>query len=520
MAGLHEVARYTDIVRGALRRFPDRVAFRQDGRDLSYAQVADLLARWVTVFRTRGLRAGEGIGVLSPNRPEVWLGQTAPAFAGGRFTALHPLGSLDDHRYACDEAELRFLVVDPVYAERAAALAEKCPSVETVFTMGPAGVGEDIVALAAATPPVALDGGPHGAEDVAWLLYTGGTTGVPKAAMLPERALAQMVSSVLAGWDLPREKRYLACAPISHAAGMLVTPVLLSGGTVVLHRAFDAASWLRTVAAERISLALLVPTMIYAVLDHAELERTDLGSLETIMYGASPISPTRLVEGIRRIGPVFCQLYGQTECAGIATALWRAQHVTDDLRRLASCGMPIPGARVEVLDDDGQPVAVGAPGEICVQGAGVMQGYWKQPKLTADALAGGWLRTGDMAERDEDGFLYIVDRKKDMIVSGGFNVFPREIEDVLSTHPAVSVAAVIGVPDEKWGEAVKALVVTKPGAALEPADLIALVRDRKGPVYTPKSVEMVETLPLTPVGKVDKKVLRARYWAGRTRQVN
>jgi len=520
MTGLHEPARYTDLVLAALRRFPGRVAFRQDGRDLTYAQAADLLARWVTVLRGRGFRPDDGIGVLSPNRPEVWLGQTAAPFAGGRFTALHPLGSLDDHRYGCDEAELRFLVVDPVYAERAAALAERCPSVEAVFTLGPAGVGEDIIALADAAMPEPLDGGPHGPEDIAWLLYTGGTTGVPKAAMLPERALAQMVSSVLTGWDLPKEKRYLASAPISHAAGMLITPVLLSGGTVVLHSAFDPARWLSTVAEERITLGLLVPTMIYAVLDHADLDRTDLASLETIMYGASAISPTRLAEGIRRLGPVFCQLYGQTECTGITTSLWRAQHLPDDLHRLTSCGMPMPGVRVGVLDDDGQPVAHGTTGEICVQGASVMQGYWKQPDLTAGALDGGWLRTGDMAVRDEAGFLYIVDRKKEMIVSGGFNVFPREIEDVLSAHPAVAVAAVIGVPDDKWGEAVKALVVTKPGASVDPAELIALVRDRKGPVYAPKSVDLVDALPLTPVGKLDKKALRAPYWVGRARQVN
>ncbi len=291
--------------------------------------------------------------------------------------------------------------------------------------------------------------------------------------MLPERALAQMVSSVLTGWDLPKEKRYLASAPISHAAGMLITPVLLSGGTVVLHRAFDPARWLSTVADERITVGLLVPTMIYAVLDHADLDRTNLASLETIMYGASAISPTRLAEGIRRLGPVFCQLYGQTECAGITTSLWRAQHLPEDLHRLTSCGMPMPGVRVAVLDDEGQPVADGTTGEICVQGASVMQGYWKQPELTAGALDGGWLRTGDMAVRDEAGFLYIVDRKKEMIVSGGFNVFPREIEDVLSAHPAVAVAAVIGVPDDKWGEAVKALVVAKPGASVDPAELIA-----------------------------------------------
>ena len=520
MAGLHEPARYPDLVLAALRRFPGRVAFRQDGRDLTYAQTADLLARWVTVLRQRGCRPGDGIGVLSPNRPEVWLGQTAAPFAGGRYTALHPLGSLDDHRYACDEAELRFLVVDPIYAERAAALAERCPSVETVFTLGPAGVGEDVTALTGAVAPAPLDGGPHGAEDLAWLIYTGGTTGVPKAAMLPERAVAQMVSSVLSGWDLPKDKRYLASAPISHAAGMLITPVLLTGGTVVLHKSFDPARWLATMAAERITLALLVPTMIYAVLDHADLDRTDLGSLKTIMYGAAAISPTRLAEGIRRMGPVFCQLYGQTECAGIGTSLWRAQHLPSDLHRLTSCGMPMPGARVAVLDDEGRPVADGTPGEISLQGASVMQGYWKQPELTASALQGGWLRTGDMAVRDEAGFLYIVDRKKEMIVSGGFNVFPREIEDVLSTHPAVSAAAVIGVPDDKWGEAVKALVVAKPGAAVDAAELIALVRERKGPVYAPKSVELVDALPLTPVGKLDKKALRAPYWAGRARQVN
>jgi fatty-acyl-CoA synthase len=185
-----------------------------------------------------------------------------------------------------------------------------------------------------------------------------------------------------------------------------------------------------------------------------------------------------------------------------------------------SCGMAMPGARVAVLDDDGHPVDDGGPGEICVQGASVMLGYWNQPELTAAALGHGWLRTGDMAIRDGEGYYYIVDRKKDMIVSGGFNVFPREIEDVIATHPAVSACAVIGVPDPKWGEAVKALVVTRPGAALDEGQIIALVRDKKGPVYAPKSVEALDALPLTPVGKADKKVLRARYWAGHARKVN
>ena len=511
---------YGEIIIAALRRFPQRIAFRQDGRELTYRQTADLLARWITVLTMRGLKRGQGIGVLSPNRPEVWLAQSAAVMAGGRYTALHPLGSLDDHLYACNEAELRFLVVDPAYAERAAKLLKGSDAVEAVFTLGPSDAGEDLARLVAGVTPAPLTAGPHEPDDIAWLLYTGGTTGVPKAAMLPERAITQMVFSVLAGWDLPADMRYLACAPITHAAGMLTTPTLMRGGTVILQRSFDPGAWLAAVAAERVTLALLVPTMIYAVLDHPALARTDLSSLQTVMYGASPMSPARMAEALERVGPVFCQLYGQTECAGLATSLWRAEHDRADLHRLTSCGKPIPGVRVTLRGDDGAVVADGEPGEICLQGPSIMLGYWKQPDLTAGALGDGWLRTGDVAVRDADGYLYIVDRKKDMIVSGGFNIFPREVEDVLTTHHAVSNVAVIGVPDAKWGEAVKALVVTRPGASVSAEEIVQLVRDRKGSVYAPKSVEFLDALPLTPVGKPDKKVLRARYWAGQTRNVH
>ena len=520
MAGLRDGVTYGELILTALRRFPERIAFLQDDRRLTYRETADLLARWITLFTQRGLKPGQGIGILSPNRPEVWLGQSASIMAGGRYTALHPLGSLDDHRYACDEAELRYLLVDPAYAERAAQLLEASASVEAVFTFGASDVGEDLTQLVAHITPAPLTAGPHGPDDIAWLLYTGGTTGVPKAAMLPERAIAQMVQSVLSGWDLPREMRYLACAPISHAAGMLTTPTLVRGGTVILHRAFDPGKWLATVAAERVTLSLLVPTMIYAILDHPTLGGTDLSSLQTVIYGASPMSPARMAEALDRIGPVFSQLYGQTECAGLATALWRDEHDRHDLHRLTSCGKPITGVRVTILDELGQPVPDGQPGEICVQGPSIMLGYWKQPELTAAALSDGWLRTGDIAVRDADGYYYIVDRKKDMIVSGGFNIFPREIEDVLTAHPAVSNVAVIAVPDDKWGEAVKALVVTKPGATVSADEVIQLVRDKKGPVYAPKSVEFLAALPLTPVGKADKKALRARYWAGQARNVH
>jgi fatty-acyl-CoA synthase len=520
MTGLHDTAIVGDVVTAALRRFPDRIAFLQDGAEFTYRHIEEALARWVSLLHQRGLRPGEGVGLLSPNRPEAWLAQIAPALAGGRYTALHPLGSLADHLHACEEAGLRFLFVDPAFGERSAQLLEKAATVEAIFTFGPCDVGEDINQLAA---KVALNGrldrGPHGPDDIGYLLYTGGTTGVPKAAMLSERAVVAHYYGTALGWDLPQQLRYLAVAPISHAAGMLIMPTLLSGGTVVLQRRFEPAAWLQAIAAERVNVSLLVPTMIYTLLDQPQLESTDLSSLETVMYGASPISPTRLAEAIERIGPVFCQLYGQTESGGQGTSLWRAEHDLSNPGRLISCGRVMPFCRVTVLDDEGQPVADGTPGELCIQGPSVMQGYWKQPELTASTLAGGWLHTGDIGVRDEEGLFSIVDRKKDMIISGGFNVFPREVEDVLADHPALSSVAVIGVPDEKWGEAVKALVVLRPGARVDAAELIELVRERKGPVYTPKTVEFLESLPLTPVGKADKKVLRARYWEGRERRI-
>jgi fatty-acyl-CoA synthase len=223
---------------------------------------------------------------------------------------------------------------------------------------------------------------------------------------------------------------------------------------------------------------------------------------------------------MRRLGPVFMQLYGQSEAPNCVTVLHTYEHDPElHPERLASCGTPIGWSVVRLLDDDGNEVPVGEVGEICVRGPLVMPGYWNKPEETARALRHGWLYTGDLARRDADGFIYIVDRSKDMIITGGFNVYPREVEDVLTHHPAVAAAAVIGVPDAKWGEAVKAVVVLKPGARAQAEELIALVREHKGPVQAPKSVDFADVLPLTGLGKLDKKALRAKYWAGQARGV-
>jgi fatty-acyl-CoA synthase len=289
---------------------------------------------------------------------------------------------------------------------------------------------------------------------------------------------------------------------------------------MVVLPAFEAGAVLQAIEEYQVTTTMLVPSMIYALLDHPNFGRADLSSLQTIFYGASPISPTRLQEAIRKLGPIFFQFYGQTECPQALCSLRKEDHDPDDLARLASCGRPVPWVKVALLDDEGDEVAEGMPGELCVRGPLVMKGYWNKPEETDEALRGGWLHTGDVARKDRQGFLTIVDRKKDMIVSGGFNVFPREIEDVIATHEGVAAVAVVGIPDEKWGEAVTAIVVPREDVVLDVAELIALVKDRKGPHYAPKSVEVVDSIPMSPLGKPDKKALRARYWDASDRLVH
>jgi fatty-acyl-CoA synthase len=509
---------YSDLIIRALTRERDRVAFAQDGTETTYAAAADLVGRIGRVLVERGLGRGQGVAVLSPPRPEAWFVMSATSLVGGRVSALHPLGSLDDHLYMCDDAEIHTLVVDRSASDRAAELRDRAGTVKNVFSLGPSPAAEDLIALAQRADATSLRSDAV-ETDICWLVYTGGTTGRPKGVMDTHRVLANMALTALAEYELPRDVRYLAASPITHAAGMHVVPTLLRGGTVHLHDKFDPAKYLRTIESERITLCFGVPSMVYALLDHPELESTDVSSLETFLYAASPMSPARLADGLARIGPVFTQYYAQSECPA-ATVLTQRDHDPSVPGRLSSCGKPVATIRLALRDEAGQAVDTGETGEICLQGPCTMAGYWNQPELTAETLREGWVHTGDMAACDDEGFLTIVDRKKDMIVSGGFNVFPREIEDVLTTHPAVAGAAVIGVPDDKWGEAVTALVVTRPGQDVSPDELILLVRERKGPIAAPKSVEFIDAIPLTPVGKADKRALRARFWGDEQRSVH
>ncbi|WP_224280331.1 AMP-binding protein [Nocardioides lacusdianchii] len=503
-------ATYSDLIVEAFERFADNEAFVLGEQRMTFAEAADSMSRIQQLLVDRGISHGSGVGALSVNIPEVWLTQAATYLIGGHYTGLHPMGSVEDHVWICDDAEIEVLIVHPTFAEVGAAVAERSKTVKHLLVFGESDAGQDLFELIEGYDPKPLEPGPAGQEDLAWLQYTGGTTGTPKGVMLSHRAMAEQCKAVLTSWQLPAKPRYLVAPPITHAGVLPLFPTLARGGTVILLQGFEPKSFVQAIEKEQANCTFAVPTMINALLDHTTSEDADLSSLETFVYGAAPISPSRLTQALNRFGQKFVQCYGQTECVGVTTSLLREEH--DPVGRpdlLSSCGRPVIGTTVTIVDEADQPVPDGIPGELCVRSPVIMSGYWNRPDLTEETLRNGWLHTGDMAMRDEQGYLHIVDRKKDMVISGGFNVYPKEVEDVIAAHPDVAAVAVVGMPDDKWGEAVTAFVVPHEGAAIDKAVLKRLVRDAKGAHQAPKEIHLVDALPATLVGKIDKKRLRA-----------
>lgn len=520
---LHDSATVAETYRAAFEQFPERVALvLPDGSHWTYAGLQQRVQRMARSLQALGLAHQEGLAILTGNRAEALLVLIACAWLGLRQTALHPLGALDDQAFVLQDAAIAALVVDARYAERGLALKEHARQqglpLRHVLSLGNSDVGEDLVASSAAQDGGAL---PIAArpEDIYRITYTGGTTGRSKGVVHRHRTTLTMTLQQLAGWEWPEELRFLVATPISHAGGAMVLPTLLRGGTLVLLDGYQPERFLQAVQQHRITATFLVPTQIYGLLDHPDLDRWDRSSLRYVLYGAAPMAPARLAEAIQRLGPIFGQLYGQAEAPMTISYLRKDAHDPAHPERLQSCGRPLPGNQVRLLDAQAREVAVGEVGKLCVRSPLVMEGYLNRPDATEEAIAGDWLHTGDMARRDEGGYLYLVDRAKDMVITGGFNVYSSEVEACLALHPAVAQSAVIGRPDAKWGEAVVALVVLKPAASATPEELMDFVHARKGALHTPKELWLEHELPVTPLGKIDKKALRARFWDGRARQV-
>ena len=475
-----------------------------------------------------GLKKGDKIAFLMANCPEYIFCEYAIAKIGGIRVPLAVLLSSNDHIYMMNQAECTTLIYHESLASR---VKDMLPQLETVkhficTSDDPSSVMEGhqhLQTLIEEHPPevakVEID-----PEDLVGIYYTGGTTGKPKGVMLSHRAWVYTILIEMLDLGFGWEEVFLYPTPLTHAGGCLMLPVLLRKGRCVIIDHFDPKLLLETIEKEQVTMTFLVPTMIYVLLDYPDLKKYDLSSMRNIIYGASAIAPERLKQALNTFGPIFTQLFGQTEAPMMFSALSRKEHIVEDPQRerevLSSAGRPTFHAEIKLLDENGAEVKRGEAGEVVVRCANIMSGYFKNPEATAETIKDGWLYSGDIARQDEEGFLYIVDRKKDMIVSGGFNIFPREIEDVLFEHPAVKGAAVIGVPHEKWGEEVKALVVLHENKSASEEELIQFVKDRKGSLMAPKNVEFWDEIPLTNLGKLDKKAMRAKFWKDKDRMVS
>jgi long-chain acyl-CoA synthetase len=478
-----------------------------------------------------GIPSGAVVGVLAHNSGphlEAWLG--IPAH-GRVINDLNLRLTVAEQQFMIEDCEPVALVVDDDHLERGRELLELCPSLRTLVYAGaaeeaPAGTvhWEQLVAGEPGPFPE-LDEG-----TLAAIAYTGGTSGRPKGVMLSHRNLLANAKQFMLASGHQHSDRYLHAAPMFHVADTSQTFAMTwAAGTHVILPAFKADVVARTIEAERITLMLLVPTMIGMLVDHLEREPSDLSTLRLLMYAASPMPPELQRRAMAMIRCDFTQLYGMTEAAPLVTQCTPEDHRRGAageepyVRRLPSAGAPVVGVQCELRDPATQkPVPDGTPGEIWVRGPNVMMGYWRREEETAAALTeDGWYRSGDMAYADEAGYLYIVDRVKDMIISGGENVYSMEVELALYEHPDVAEAAVFGVPDERWGERVHAVIVLRSGASLDGKALVEHARSRIAAFKAPRSVEIqTEPLPKSGPGKILKRVLREPHWTGHTRQVN
>jgi len=426
--------------------------------------------------------------------------------------------------YVINDSRAKVLVVGPDFVPVLDAIAGNLDHVSTIVVIGGHPQHGDYDAWVSAQPTTD-PGVVAAADDVAFQLYSSGTTGRPKGVMLTNHNFFALLPFARQIWGFGPDTVNMAAMPLFHiGGGGWATAGQAMGATTIIVREINPVEMVQMIAKHRITHAFVVPVLLQFTLMVPDLDKADFSSLELIAYGASPISEEVLAGSIKAFKTKFMQIYGLTETTGATTILMPEEHDLEGPRKklLRSCGKVVPGMLLRIVDSDtGVEVPTGEVGEIWIKGPQVMKGYWNMPDETNSAItADGWFRSGDAAYMDEDGYVYIYDRVKDMIVSGGENVYPAEVENVLMGHPAIADVAVIGVPDEKWGEVPKAIVVRKQGVEVTEEDIVAFAREKLAGFKTPKSVAWADALPRNPSGKILKKDLRAPYWEGRTRQVN
>jgi acyl-CoA synthetase (AMP-forming)/AMP-acid ligase II len=486
------------------------------GRTLTYGEVQRLSWRIARALDRAEVGPGDKVAILSANDPTAFSCVFGISRAGAVWCPVNPRNEAAENRDLLDFFDCSCLIFQAAFAPLVAKMLPDLPKLTTLVCLDGEAPGavpfDDWIGPEAAEPWQAEPDG-----EMVMLVGTGGTTGRPKGVMLTGHNIETMSALTLMSYPFSPRPRYLALAPLTHAAGVLCFPVLTLGGEIVIMAKPDLTEFLALAQRHRITHTFLPPTLIYMLLDHHDLPSTDLGNMQCLWYGAAPMSASRLEEALDKIGPVMGQLFGQSEAPMMISTLAPAEHFGADgavaRERLSSAGRPTPLTTVAIMDDAGVLLAPGERGEIVARGPLVMAGYYKNPEATREASQHGWHHTGDIGYLDGDNYLFIVDRAKDMIITGGFNVYSAEIEQVILAHPAVQDCAVIGLPDDKWGERVTAVLQLRPGQAVAPEEMRAYVKARLGSVKAPKQVEVWPDLPRSKVGKVLKVDVKAQLRA-------
>jgi acyl-CoA synthetase (AMP-forming)/AMP-acid ligase II len=483
----------------------------------TYSQILDRGHRLASGLQKLGAAHQDRISLLARNRAE-WFDYFAACELHGFIAAtLNFRLVAAELVFVLNDSGASILLFEDEYTGVVEQIRERVPGVRSYVCLG------ETPAWAISYESLLEQGDPSGpafaalGSDTVRLIYTSGTTGKPKGVargQTADLALARICANTT---EMPDGCRELIMMPMFHIGGQsMASGAQWVGGTVVLQRDFNPADILQAIEAEKIDVVHVTPTIVQALLEHPDVERRDLSSLKTILYAAAPMPVPLLRKGLEKLGPVFANCYGSTE-VGAAIVLQKRFHfvngTADETARLASLGQEHHDSRVRIIDEDGNECASGTDGEIALRSDAMMNGYWNRPADTAAAFHDGWLRTGDLGRMDERGFVYLVDRKADMIISGGENIYSREVENALGAHPQVAQVAVIGVRDDYWGEVVKAIVVRREGSDLSAADLVAFAGTQIARYKLPKSVEFAPRLPLLPSAKVDKLQLRRQYGA-------
>lgn len=513
--------RAIDFFDRSAQLYPDRVCVRDGHVDLTYAQVQAASHRIAAKLIATGFAVEAKVGILAPNTSPVIPAILGVIRSGCSWLPVNARNSVCDSIAILTDNDCECLFYHSDYEVEATALLKAVPVIGLAVCIDRAGsLGPDLTTWCAdmteAPPERGLE-----RDHCFKLALSGGTTGTPKGVMHTNLNAQVMISSLIMTFPHKKPAIYLCAAPVTHAAGNLALWILAIGGTVVLMTRADAGLMLANIEKYGVTTMFAPPTVIYSLLADETLGRHDYSTLEYFFYGAAPMSAQKLREAIAAFGPVMAQIYSQAEATMALTFMRPEDHdVFDDpdkVGRLKSAGRAGPLVQIEIMDDAGTILPDGERGELCVRSDLICRGYYNRPDATAEMMRDGWLKTSDIAWRDPDGFVYLVDRKRDLIITGGFNVYPGEVEQTISTLEPVLDVAVIGIPDDKWGEAVTAVVSLKPGQTLDAEDLIALCKAELGSVKAPKSVHFRDTLPKSPNGKVLKRVLRDAFWAGRDR---